>query len=393
MLRATEEGVRENCSLLGFKANDLSELSEIASITAAWSALKTFQAAEDKTRAENKMLGLPNKMKPAEYASVRQAYERSQGGRLEDVRLPGAPIIEWLEREVEEGEFAAPRLSELPSRKEVLEASAGVGKQDTLGLAVTITSSGSRVNMPTKVKLAMPTNPEELRERIGLLAAGVEFFKIKQPEVKAFQKVSESMWTAHLNYVLGPKVRGKQVFDNDGNIVKTPAWSLILNYEQAIRAKAAVFMNEGDQDNDYQPMDMVAALKRARECQELRTEIFLERLHLQPSGREAQRKGKGSGASSSNEVSNQDRGKKGGGKKADAPKKVLSNDKSKVKNDVKGRGKPGKGRRLQTHHLKKPICFAYNNKKEECKQGENCPMVHVCQLCQGDHPLHLCPAA
>ena len=167
----------------------------------------------------------------------------------------GTPIIEWLEKEVEEGAYSAPRLNELPSRKEVMEAAANIGKQDTLG-EVTITATGNRINMPSRVKVPMPRNPEELRERLGLLAAGIEFFKIKQPEIKAFQKVNEATWTAHLNYVLGPKVRGKQVHDNEGNVVKSPAWALVLNYEQAIRARASLLMHECHTGNDHQLMAM-----------------------------------------------------------------------------------------------------------------------------------------
>ena len=50
--------------------------------------------------------GPPEQDSPA----VRQAYEKVQGGKVEEVRLPGAPIVEWLEKEMEEGEFSAPRM-------------------------------------------------------------------------------------------------------------------------------------------------------------------------------------------------------------------------------------------------------------------------------------------
>lgn len=180
--------MRASCGLPGLKTDALEELSEIAIITAAWNALKAYQAVEDKTRADNKMLGLPSKIRPAEYAAARQAYERTQSGRVEEVRLLGAPIIAWLEKEAGEGEYSALRLNEVPSREEVMEAAAKIGKQDTLGLAVTITATGNRINMPSRVKVPMPTNPEELRERIGFLAAGLQFFKIKQPAIKAFLK-------------------------------------------------------------------------------------------------------------------------------------------------------------------------------------------------------------
>ena len=113
--------------------------------------------------------------------------------------------------------------------------------------------------------------------------------------------------------MLGPKVRGKQVHDNDGNVVKTPAWTLVLNYEQAIRARASLLMNEGSPENEYQPMAMEEALKAARECQELRTEIFLERLHLQQDSSETRKKGGRKGEASSGH--DWEGGKKGAARK------------------------------------------------------------------------------
>ena len=213
-----------------------------------------------------------------------------------------------------------------------MEAAANGGKNDALGLAVTITATGNRISMPSRVKVPMPANPEEIRERIGLLAAGIDFFKLKQPEVKAFQKVNDTTWTAHLNYILGPKVRGKEVHDNDGHVVKKPSWPLVLNYEQAIRAQAALLMNEGNSENGFQPLPMEEALKLAREDKELRSEIFLERLHLQSGNGERKGPGRKGAASSSH---GGDGGKKGDGKKGKPVRKPTTKDRAERKVQAK----------------------------------------------------------
>ena len=235
----------------------------------------------------------------------------------------------------------------------------------------------------------MPANPEELRERIDLLAAGVEFFKLKQPAVKAFEKMDEMEWSRHVKYILGPKVRGKHVLDAQGNVVKIPEWGTILSYEQAIRALAARYMNEGCSDNNYAPMMMHEAMKKARENSELRTDEFVEKLNLQE---RTDNRRRGNNAASSGDVPEQKI--KGGGKggKEGKDKKVR---KEKIKK-TKGGGKGGKdklpaGKPLLTTHGKEPICFAYNNKGEGCKK-QDCRRAHVCQICLGSHPLHACKA-
>ena len=87
-----------------------------------------------------------------------------------------------------------------------------------------------------------------------------------------------------------PQVTGEAGFDNDGNMTKAPAWGGILNYEQAIRARAAPLMNEGRPGNDHQPMAMEQALKMARECQALRTESSWNAFTCSKSSEEADAK-------------------------------------------------------------------------------------------------------
>jgi len=255
-------------------------------------------------------------------------------------------------------------------------------------LAVTITATGNRLTMPKRLKVPMPANPEEFRERIDLLAAGVEFFKLKQPAVNTFEKIDEADWTKHVRYILGDKVRGKRVLDSQGNVVKIPEWGAILNYEQSIRALAARLMNEGCSDNDYKPMMMHDAMRRAREDKELRTDEFIEQLSTQDKLESRRRFGVPSGSGS--EIQPRKTPKGGGKDNGGKDKKVKDKNKK-----GKGKGKDKKlpaGKALLTVHNKEPICFAFNNKNEGCKKGAECKRVHVCQICLGPHPMFQCKA-
>ena len=58
------------------------------------------------------------------------------------------------------------------------------------------------------------------------------------------------VWNAHINYVLGPKVREREFKDAKGVPRKSPTWELVMSYEQALRDKAAYFMNRGKLADD-----------------------------------------------------------------------------------------------------------------------------------------------
>ena len=149
-------------------------------------------------------------------------------------------------------------------------------------------------------------------------------------------------------------------------------------------------MNEGNSENGFQPLSMEEALRLAREDKELRSEIFLERLHLQAGNGERKGAGRKGAASSSPEG---DGGKKGDGRKGKPVRKPTTKDKGGKKGSGKGDRKPGAGKKLSSSYNGKAICFAYNNKREECREGANCTRAHVCQYCQGEPPLFKCTAA
>ena len=45
--------------------------------------------------------------------------------------------------------------------------------------------------------------------------------------------------------MLGVTVMGLKKTNDEGAVVKTPSWNLVLNYNQKILNKVAVMMNEG----------------------------------------------------------------------------------------------------------------------------------------------------
>ncbi len=164
MFGRTEEGVKRSCGLMGLKAEDgpgIESFAQIAGIQAAWSAVKIYHTAQDKAHAENKIMGTPSSMKVSEYTSMIMSYERAHG-KITEARLPGVTFLERLEAETDDGEYIAPHLHEIPSKEEVAEASKN--KTDSLGLAVTFTTTGAKSSQPVRVKLAMPTTTEQVRE-------------------------------------------------------------------------------------------------------------------------------------------------------------------------------------------------------------------------------------
>lgn len=172
-------------------------------------------------------------------------------------------------------------------------------------------------------------------------------------------------------------MRGKEIKDTKGVVRKTPSWDLVMQYEQAVRDKAAEFMNEGSTPVGKR-YDIVAALKAARECSETRTWEFIEKVQLEPNSLDKERD---SGRPDKTPIRKRSRSRE-----PIAPKK-------KTKGGGKGKGRnalPNNNQVIHSKHNSKPICFKCN-KKGGCDRS-SCNMTHVCQVCFAtDHGLHSCP--
>ena len=97
-------------------------------------------------------------------------------------------------------------MEELPSKEEVAEANNN--KNDNLGVQVAMTSSGHYIRQQVRVKVKTPQNSEAFRMRIDLLWAGIDLTNMKYPNHPLLGTSKERVWRDHVNYILGPEVRG-----------------------------------------------------------------------------------------------------------------------------------------------------------------------------------------
>ncbi len=107
------------------------------------------------------------------------------------------------------------------------------------------------------------------------MATATHFVKIRNPTAKVWASSSKDVWNEDIEYVLRTRVRGREVEDQDDNVVKAPAWSILMHYEYELRKKAWTPMNEGTTDAPGIPLDIAVAMKLARDCPETRQEQFL----------------------------------------------------------------------------------------------------------------------
>ena len=252
----------------------------IARLQGVWSNTASYEIAEEKDRAQKLTLGITPASKPSDYTAVRKQYEHLPGNKKQKKRLlPGNTVLDSMEAELVTGEFKAPRLIEIPSKEEVERAEEQ--RTDAHGVQVfpVLTASGViRMTQSVKVKVPPIEEPESYRSRMDLLAAAVEFTKIKNPNHKVLATADKEMWADHKDYILGDMVRLHEVEEEDGSIaVSRPSWQLVMSYDYKVRAKAADLMS----GEEGPVRDMKTAFTMARECRETRRDFFLDKLCLE----------------------------------------------------------------------------------------------------------------
>ena len=95
--------------------------------------------------------------------------------------------------------------------------------------------------------------------------------KIRHPLNSTLKPSSKDMREEHADYVLGYKVKIREMSGINGQVKKTPAWELVLHSGEELRAKAAKLMSESHRSVGPR-CDIASALKFAREsrsCQRL----------------------------------------------------------------------------------------------------------------------------
>ena len=325
----------------------------------------------------------------SELTAVERAFKKQHGAGSKRT-TPGVTIVEKFEQDLQKGELRAPRLNELPSKEEV--EAANESKVDTLGLAITVSGTGARLSVPVRVKIPMPSDSEEFRYRIDLKYKAIEYMKIRHSASAIWASSNKEVWSEHVEYVLGEHVRGVTMTDTKGKVHKTPHWDTVMHYEQAVRDKAFEFMNSGDKNDENPiPLDIAAAMKRARKDLEVRRVHFIEKFQLQEVNRSSSSGSASTPAGMGDQGSHPNIRKKidaavakalaKANGKANGKGKDKNKDKSKavLKNDKKIKGA------LHQEFEKKKICNSYN-RWSGCKFTD-CKFAHVCKVCLGPHPM------
>ncbi|CAE7794108.1 unnamed protein product [Symbiodinium sp. CCMP2456] len=256
-------------------------------------------------------------------------------------------LIEKKLAELESGEFRAEPLTEIISRDEV-DPDTLMPDWDAKGTLSTLKKGGS--------KTAMPSGPEQLRLRLTVLQNALIMIQLRQLGREELKDVNMALFEKYKEYLLGDYCYGLRSSEDSGSLV--PPWTLVLQYEHAIRKHAYKVMATAG-------YTFGAALTHAYKEPSVKEHNFTTPLALH-----AKRPQPWIAT-------------------ADRPPKKLKNGKG------KGKGKDGKGAKKLKEGSDRtpegnPICFRYNG-KGGCKQGAKCHFARFCMLCFGKHPATHCP--
>ena len=156
---------------------------------------------------------------------MRQAFA-AKFGDLEDRHIPAKEYIEKKLAELESGEFRAEPLSEVISRDEV-DPDTLQTHWDAKG-TISIRRGGS--------KTAMPSGPEQLRLRLTVLQNALIMIQLRHPGPEELKDVTMALFERYKEYLLGDYCYGLRSSEDSGSLI--PPWTLVLQYEHAIRKHA-----------------------------------------------------------------------------------------------------------------------------------------------------------
>jgi len=329
-------------------------------VTTAWLAARACATKQNEAEGDCQVRRVPKDLSSSDSAAMRRAFE-AQFWELEEGNVPGRTYLEKKLDEVEKGEPRAELLTEVVSMLE--------DDPDTLRAVWSANHELRAVKVGAKVP--MPQGPEELRKRLTLLGTAWLFTAFQQTHKAYLQNMDPQLFQEYINYLLGEHVHGLFAKDAGGSSIAGPSWTLLLNYDQAIRHKAVQLVKKGS--------TFKAALKAAWEDPLVKERNFTTPLALEavkrpqsnseasvwtgpppPKYRNTDLKGRGKGKNKGKEQG------KGGGKSKSPPANCAA--------------KTPDGR---------PICFRFNKKGEQC--NKRCSFAHVCGVCFKDNvPMHKC---
>ena len=330
----------------------------ISRVVVAWEAAKSRAAKRAENEAECEVRQEIKPLRGSDFHVMRQNYEE-RWWKLDKEQAPAKAYIERICDGLEKGEPRAEPLTEVVN---ILEGEVDI-------LKAVWDAGGSIKAVRTHPTVALPRDPEELRERINLLGWAWAFVASSQPNCAYVQGGTPQLWGEYLDYLLGNYCYKLYARDAYGAMSATPPWNLVLSYELAIRREMVDLMVQGT--------PITEALKKAWKDPVIKERNFTTPLAITS----ASRRGEGGEGHKRNQKRQYEDAFQPNGK---------GKGKQKKKGKAKGKAKGQDDCQAQTPDGKK-ICFRFNDQGRGCA-APKCQFLHVCGRCYKDHPMFRCDA-
>ena len=357
----------------------LQKRSELAGLIVAYNQAKTRTAEVAKHLGE---LDARSQTKPligTDFLAMRAAYEKIYC-KLEDQECPSRIYLERRITELESGDMRAESLRSVLHRDQDGEEQF-IPQWD---------ASGSMKLKRSVTEIEDPSNPEELRRRLGIMVNAMVFLSLQHTNRPELKDVKPDLAGQYATYLLGDHVWSFVAKDEAGLTVASPNWPLIIQYEMAIRKRAyrevaergitfPVALKESWLDPLTKERFFTTPLSISSATGGRKIEVASSTKRQQEenswgSAKKQKNGGKGgTGKSGGGNFGKGGFGKGGGGSKG---------------------GKSGKGLQIPLNCARttpdgKPICFGYNDKNVRCRNPK-CAFAHVCGYCFVKHPIYAC---
>jgi hypothetical protein len=250
----------------------------MAMVVAAWETAKDFVTRETSMRAESKVLQIARPIGRVERKTMRKAVELVQG------KLPVklTPDPDYLSAKLEEVEQDEPRASPLDEVVSVEDS------QSMPTLTSALDPQGRVIITKTKSKGKMPTTTEALRQKLRLEGNTWLMIASKCRHKEYLQDLTLRDFDDLADYLLGEKVLGLQVTNQDGSkLALDPPFPIVLSYEFALRTEA--FRRALEEECASSPHTFKKALKEVVKDTELKEIYFTSAITLSPSVAPAKR--------------------------------------------------------------------------------------------------------
>jgi hypothetical protein len=322
----------------------------ISKVLVAWDAARARATKLADAEGDAEARGVPKDVSSSDYHSMRATFE-ARYWEVTDRELPGRSYLERKLDEVEKAEVRAELLSEVVSKDE--------DEPDTL--KTTWSLGGELKVVKSSSKVALPGDTEALRRRLTLLGTAWMFVASHQTSRAYLKGITPQLFQEYTAYLLGEFVLGMLVRDGRGNSIDSPAWHLLIAYEQAVRSKAVQLMRKGATFCD--------SLKQAWEDPVTKERYFTTPLALDSVTRRAAPQQRAPQFNTQEPLAKKPR-TKGKGKEG-AKNAAKPGTKKHGKNNSEGCAKETPGG--------KPLCFKFNTARG-CER-DPCRFLHCCGKC------------